>query len=67
MSENVRRAERAASALEEYDLETEGECAVIDLLTDLRHLCRFNRYDFDRLLSTSENHFNEEVEEELTP
>lgn len=60
MSENLRRAERAAAVLEEYEFETEGECAVIDLLTDLRHLCLFNRYDFDRLTETAEGHFEEE-------
>ena len=64
ISENIRRAERAAATLEEYDIATEGDTAAVDLLADLRHLCRMNRWDFDRLLSISENHFDEEVNEE---
>jgi hypothetical protein len=63
-SNNVDRAERAAGCLEEYSLKTERECAVTDLLTDLRHLCRFNRYDFAKALESSLMHFEAELEEE---
>ena len=61
---NMTRAERASMVLEEYDVQNEGESAAVDMLSDIRHLCRMNRWDFDRLLSVSENHFNEEVSEE---
>lgn len=66
-SENTKRAERAAGCLEEYNIKTERESAVVDLLADLRHLCRFNRYDIDEALRISLTHFDEEVGEEATP
>ena len=61
---NCDRGERAAEMLIAYDLPDEGECAVIDALSDIRHLCRFNRWDFEKLLTTSADHFNAEIEEE---
>ena len=63
-AENTRRAERAAGCLEEYNIKTERDSAVVDLLTDLRHLCRVNRYDFEDAVRISEGHFTEEVKEE---
>lgn len=61
---NTARGERAAEMLVAYDLPDEGDTAVVDALADIRHLCRFNRWDFEKLLATSEIHFSEEVEEE---
>jgi hypothetical protein len=60
------RPERAAGCLDEYNILTERESAVVDLLTDLRHLCRFNRYDFEDAVRVSDGHFTEEVKEETT-
>lgn len=37
---------------------------VIDLLSDMMHLCRVNGMDFDILLGTSRLHFDEEVRDE---
>jgi predicted DNA-binding protein YlxM (UPF0122 family) len=64
ISDNIRRAERASTVLEEYDIQTEGDTAAVDLLADIRHLCRMNRWDFENLLRISADHFAAEIEEE---
>ena len=61
---NEDRGERAAEMLVAYDLPDEGDAAVVDALADIRHLCRFNRWDFEKLLATSADHFSAEIEEE---
>lgn len=58
---NLKRAKRAAKTLKEYGYPIEDECAVTDILTDLRHLCDRDGYDFGNLLRISENHYAEEA------
>lgn len=61
---NKKRAKRALSSLrfgkyvERVNLEPE---AIIDVLTDLMHLCRGRDLDFDHLLSVATDHFSEET------
>jgi hypothetical protein len=54
------KVRRAARALKEYKLRTEGGDAVTDLLTDLRLLCAARGFEFGELLRVSEGHFDAE-------
>ena len=58
---NAERVERAQGALAGYDLLDEGQDAVTDLLTDLRHLCDVEGFDFDAAVRSSEMHHEAEV------
>lgn len=65
MPTNEARAERAEQALQEYD-EPEQMAAVIDLLTDLRHLCgqreaQGQSQDFQDAMRISEYHYEAEL------
>lgn len=57
--DNLLRAQRAREALAAYTDEDE-EANIIDLLTDVMHLCRGTDRDFSRLLSMAEYHAEEE-------
>lgn len=39
--------------------------SIIDLLTDLRHLCKRDDIDFEKVLLMSEIHFHDELSEEI--
>lgn len=54
--ENHERADRAAHALESLSDGVTDE-SITDLLTNLRHLCDREGYDFDALNNTAENHY----------
>lgn len=58
--ERCLRAEKACAVYDEDDPKT----SIVDLLTDLRHLCASHHFDFDAMLLTSEIHFNCECDEE---
>lgn len=66
---NDDRAEYAHAALEAFQERTrtndeDGDTILRDLLTDLRHWADREGVDFDRELSASLDHFNEEKAEE---
>lgn len=57
---NLQRARRAEDALTDYsDPEDERTC-LIDLLTDLMHLCRVRGHCFESALSMARMHFEAE-------
>lgn len=59
MSDNGSRAEKAKGRVLDYsgeDLRTD----IVDLLSDLRHLCKSEELDFDDIVMMSEIHFEEE-------
>lgn len=62
---NDNHANRAADALvhRDYEYRDDPDSAIVDLLTDLRHLCERDAHDFDRALAMSQKHFNAEVDE----
>jgi len=59
-------ADRARRHIIEFKNEVSGESApmedtyVTDFLTDLRHFCKEEKIDFDRCLSISQSHHEEE-------
>jgi hypothetical protein len=57
---NMERAEKAKTALAIYGDSGDANCAVIDVLTDLMHMCRVNGMDIDSLLETADRHFTTE-------
>jgi hypothetical protein len=57
------RVEKAQKCLNNYD-EPNEVYAVIDLLTDLVHLCRENGYDLDKELEMAKSHAHEEVRQQ---
>ena len=54
-------AQRAIDAHVGYNEQSAEEC-IIDLLTDLRHLCEAEDVDFTRAIRMSKVHFEEEGE-----
>lgn len=57
---NVERADIAKETLTFYyrdENANDADCAVIDLLTELMHMCRINDMNFDGLLETAYGHF----------
>jgi hypothetical protein len=66
MMNNIQRANRAEEALSQYE-ENHLPGAVADLLTDLRHLCDLNGWNFEDCVEMSEIHFNCEQDEESIP
>lgn len=59
-SENHERADRAAHALESLSDGVTDE-TIADLLTNLRHLCDREGYDFDALNNMAEIHYESEA------
>ena len=55
-------AQRAAEALSENyeEFQDDPGAAIIDLLTDLQHLCVYHKLDFDWCRRISEIHFQDE-------
>ena len=62
-TDNSIRINRALVAVDTYDNPTLAE-AVIDLLSDLMHLCAARVLDFDQLISTADDHYSEERNDE---
>lgn len=69
---NVRRADRAATALgaylmaggEGYSWPEDPATAVKDMMIDLQHLCAQNDLWFDDLVDSARNHFDAESRNE---
>jgi hypothetical protein len=62
MRTNDQRAERAFRALlQPYSFQASPEDAVIDLLTDLRHLCDEYGLPWHDLNRTAVHHYREEI------
>lgn len=47
-----------------YDIKVEGDAAIIDALTDLRHLCDKRGSDFADLDRIAHDHYTEELASE---
>lgn len=64
---NEDRANWALAALEAFEGETrtDRECALSDLLADLRHLADRAGEDWDALLAHADMHYREEIEEDM--
>lgn len=60
---NEDRSFRAGNALELYDVGIEGESALVDILTDLRHYCEEEKIDFARCNSIAQWNYNAERED----
>lgn len=58
---NANRAGRAELVLEDYEGD-EMESAIVDLLTDLRHLCDREKIQFDLCNARSQMHHRAETE-----
>lgn len=58
--ENIERADRAAHALNSLSDGVTDE-SITDLLTNLRHLCDREGYDFDSLNNMAEMHYEAEA------
>lgn len=68
---NADRASRARSALQAYILARDGDLKndkiaehaanVIDMVTDLQHLCAEDGVDFDSVVLSAVNHFKAEA------
>jgi hypothetical protein len=54
------RVAKAQNCLENYD-EPETHYSVIDLLTDLMHLCKEEGYNFEECLQSAKMHFEHET------
>jgi len=62
---NMTRADEAMDVLRELmQTEDDTETAMIDLLTNLRHLCRREHYNFQHALYWSRRHYHAEQQEE---
>lgn len=62
---NESRANKAEHALYHYATDSwfdEPRTALLDLLSDLRHLAQREGWDFSQCVLTSEIHFNSEAE-----
>lgn len=57
---NKERIEDILKTYEEKD-EAEGESAVRDLLTDILHHCRINKYNFTEILKSASEVHQEEI------
>ena len=69
--DNDTRIEQARRALSPYfdalgvdDSADFDSCAVVDLVTDLRHLCALEGINFEDMIRISAYHFEAEKEEE---
>lgn len=64
---NTDRAEHARQTVEFYDATTQGPAEspdnITDLLTDLRHYCHREKFNFDELIQSSDMHFDAELDE----
>lgn len=60
---NQDRVNRAELALADYGFKTEGDAAVIDLLTDLRHFCDARGYDLGNCDRIAHDHYLVELSE----
>lgn len=59
--QNAARADKAAYLVEGYcGADDDPTCDIVDVLTDIRHLCTVCGYDFDELLACSEQHWSAE-------
>lgn len=61
--ENQDRAESARMAVVGYKGGGGTECDIIDILSDIRHLCDAEGLDYDNLSRIAGNHHLAEVEE----
>lgn len=64
MTRNEKRAERAARVIwMEYRNDSRGICRedIVDLITDVMHLCDLKRDDFPGILESASNHHYEET------
>ena len=61
-AENVERAERLANVLKRtlYDHAREGDCAIVDAVTDVMHLCELIGIDFDEVIESARMHYEAE-------
>jgi hypothetical protein len=57
---NKERVYRASRAMTEYEVEGSLVENVVDLVTDLRHLCEMQNISFDNVILLSEIHYEVE-------
>ncbi len=57
---NAERVARAEEALKAEGWPEEGKCAVVDLLSDLRHFCDANDLSYHELDRTAHHHYSAE-------
>lgn len=56
------RCDRFEDALERYETyDGEARTGAIDILTDMMHYAKSRRWDFPKMLTMAEIHFNEET------
>lgn len=58
---NEERTETIRNVIQRYYEDEDVETNIIDLLSDIRHLCEADGVDFDNCARISEDHFSEEV------
>lgn len=64
MTRNEKRGRRAARVIKaEYKNDSRGLCRedVVDLMTDVMHLCRSKGFDYPGILESASNHYHEET------
>ena len=67
MRTNRQRVADATIALDCYTAQCDDtRDAVVDLLTDLRHLCKAEAIDIDRAWAMSQDHYKAELLEDAT-